>query len=209
MLPKGVPVSPGRHTIWLAYQGRKVYSESVQMNPGSDYKLPELAGVKKPKQKTLTLFLEGGYRNFLRGDVPEKLLPGVETMGASIYHYATFSKWIGLSGGFNYGQNSDLMQLAGQIGLKFTVAKHNLRFFIGPDLLILFLNYTDDRLDNLQVDQKMTLFGPGGEILCIYSFDNGITLGAGIRAHYFPFSHNGTTHDVVGNQAFAALGYSF
>jgi hypothetical protein len=209
MLPKGVPVSPGRHTITLAYQGNKIYSESVQMTPGSDYQLPDLSSAKKPKPKTLTLLIEGGYRNFLRGDVPEPLLPGVGTIGASIYHYATFSKWIGLSGGFNYGQNSDLRQLATQIGLKFTLAKNDLRFFFGPDLLILFLNYADDRIGDSRVDERMTLFGPGIEGLCMYTFDSGITLGAGMRAYYLPYSHNGNTHDVVANQGFAALGYSF
>jgi hypothetical protein len=152
---------------------------------------------------------EGGYRGYLRDDVPDALLPETVSGGFSIYHYNTFSKWIGLSGGFNYGANSDLQQLATQIGLKLTLSKDNLRFFLGPDLLIMFFNYASDRIDGQDVDQTMTLFSPGAETLLIYTFDSGLSLAAGVRAHYLPYTHNGSTHSVVANQGFVALGFSF
>lgn len=209
LLPKGVPVAPGEHTVALAYQGLPIYRETVQMAQGSDYELPEMTKPKAPKPKTLTLMAEGGYRGYLRDDVPEALLPGATTGGFSIYHYNTFSKWIGLSGGFNYGANDDLQQLATQIGLKLTLSRKKLRFFLGPDLLIMFFNYASDRIDGQEVDQTMTLFSPGAEALFMYTFDSGMTLAAGARAHYLPYTHNGNTHSVVSNQGFVSLGYSF
>jgi hypothetical protein len=209
MLPKGIPVRPGEHTVELAYQGHTIYSETVMMAPGSDYQLPEMSKPKAAKPRTLTLMAEGGYRGYLRDEVPDALLPGTATGGFSIYHYNTFSKWIGLSGGFNYGENSDLQQLATQIGLKLTFAKKGLRLFLGPDLLIMFFNYASDRIDGQDVDQTMTLFSPGAEALLMYTFDTGITLAAGARAHYLPYTHNGNTHEVTANQGFLSLGYSF
>lgn len=209
LLPKGVPVSPGKHTIALAFQGHPIYSETIQMTPGSDYELPEMVKPKPPKPKTLTLMAEGGYRGYLRDDVPDALLPGTATGGFSIFHYNTFSDWIGLSGGFSYGENNDLQQLATQIGLKLTFAKKDFRFFFGPDLLIMFLNYASDRIDGQDVDQTMTLFSPGAEAMLMYTFNRGITLAAGARAHYLPYTHNGNTRKVTANQGFLALGYSF
>jgi hypothetical protein len=209
MLPKGIPVPPGKHTVALAYQGQTVFKETVRMKPGSDYKLPEMTTPKPPRPRTLALLAEGGYRGYLRDEVPREILPASATAGFSLYHYNTFSKWIGLSGGFNYGENRDLQQLATQIGLKLTVGGDGLRFFLGPDLLIMFFNYANERIDGQKVDRTMTLFSPGAEALFLYPFDNGMTLAAGIRAHYMPYTHDGSTHSVVANQGFVSLGYSF
>jgi hypothetical protein len=209
LLPKGVPVSPGKHTVAIAYQGHPIYRETVQMTPGSDYELPEMTKPKAPKPKTLTIMAEGGYRGYLRDDVPDSFLPGTATGGFSIYHYNTFSKWVGLSGGFNYGATDDLEQLSTQIGLKLTFMKNDFRFFVGPDLLIMFFNYASDTIDGQDVDQTMTLFSPGAETLLMYTFDSGITLAAGVRAHYLPYNHSGNTHNVTANQGFLSLGFSY
>jgi hypothetical protein len=209
LLPKGIPITPGKHTVAVAYQGHPIYEETIQMVPGADYELPEISKPKPPKPKTLTLLAEAGYRGYLRDNVPDDLLPGAATGGFSIYHYDTFSKWIGLSGGFNYAANDDLQQLATQIGLKLTFSKNNLRFFLGPDLLFMFFSYASDQIEGNDVDQTMTLISPGAETLLMYTFDGGISLAAGVRAHYLPYTHDGSTHSVIANQGFVALGYSF
>jgi hypothetical protein len=209
LLPKGIPVNPGKHTVALSFKGQTVYRETVRMTPGSDYELPEMTKPKAPQPKTLALLAEGGYRGYLRDEVPQDLLPATASGGFSLYHYNTFSKWIGLSGGFNYGENRDLQQLATQIGLKLTLAEDHLRFFVGPDLLIMFCSYADEQVGGQEVDRTMTLFCPGAEALFLYTFDNGMTLGAGLRAHYMPYTHDGNTHGVVANQGFLSLGYSF
>lgn len=209
MLPKGISVDPGQHKIVCKRDGRKIYSEKINITFGHDYMLPYFEPPGIDKKNSSYFILEGAYRNFYRDQVEKKLTPSIFTGGFSLYHYGFITKWLGLSGGFDYGRNKDLEQYSGRLGIKATSSWGNTSLSIGPDFMFMFFRYASDTLAGKKLDKEMTFFCPGAEVLLAYKFKPGLIIALGARAHYVPYSLDAATNNIVSQQGFAAVGYSF
>lgn len=209
MLPKGIIVEPGEHEVECTLDGKTIYSEKIYFILGHDYMLPyfQSSGVKK--ENKFLFILEGSYRDFYRGDVPEKLTPSSTTSGFTIYNYGAISRWLGLSGGFDFGRNHDLNQYAFRLGLKLTTSFRGTYFFAGPDIMFMFFQYNSDTIGNNKVDTEMNFFCPGAEALLAYKLELGLVFALGARVHYLPYNFDSETNNIMTTQGFVAAGYSF
>jgi hypothetical protein len=209
MLPKGIIVEPGEHEVECTLDGKTIYTEKIYFILGHDYMLPHFQPSVVKRENKFLFILEGAYRDFYRGDVPEKLTPSGATSGFTMYHYGTINRWLGLSGGFDFGRNQDLNQYAFRLGLKLVTSFGGAHFFAGPDFMFMFFQYDSDTIGNHKVDSEMNFFCPGAEVLLAYRLELGLILALGARIHYLPYNLDSETNNIVTNQGFVAAGYSF
>jgi uncharacterized caspase-like protein len=211
MLPKGIQLSPGKRHVALKYEGRTIYKTRIEARKGTDYMLPDVARLKPAEKKRPTVFLllEGGQRGFQRGSVPTDLLPDTPIGGFSLHWLGSLTKWGGLSLGAEYGGNDDVQEVGFRIGLKLNTPSPGLRLSVGPELLFLFLTYSDELADDENVSSDNNFVAPGLEALLTYEFQGGVALGAGLRAHYLPYDYDDGTENAWANQALVSIGYAF
>lgn len=209
MLPKGIPVKPGGHTLECMRDGQLIFSEYIDFQPGHDYMLPYF-GASDPDDRKWLCIVESGLRIFNSGDVPEDLIRNGFVMGASIYRYGFESSWLGISGGVDISPNEDAVQYAVRAGLKFTSAiDDNARIFIGPDLMYMIFKYKEDTIGFTRVDKDMTFLCPGMEGLFAYNINAPWVITASARLYYLPYEINSETNNVIFSQISLAVGYSF
>jgi hypothetical protein len=211
MLPKGIQLSPGQRRVVLKHEGKTIYHTRIDARKGTDYMLPDVAQLQPDKKRgdVFFLLLEGGRRGYQRASVPTDLLPDTPIGGVSLHWLGSLTKWGGLSFGAEYGGNDDVQQVGLRLGVKLNSPSPPLRLSVGPELLFLFLTYSDALADNENVTTNKNFVAPGVEGLITYQFKGGVVLGAGLRAHYLPYEIEGSTKDVWANQAFVTIGYGF
>jgi len=209
MLPKGITVAPGAYKVVCKYDGRTIFNERIKVEPGNDYMLPYFKEMKYEEEDKTFILVNGGYRKFFPGDVDEELLPNSPILGFSIHRHDVITKWLGLSGGFDYGKSGDLEQYAPRVGVKVTVPVGGTRFFIGPDFMFMFFRYTADTIADKKVPSDMSFFCPGAETILSYKFDMGLVMALGASAYYLPYELDGVINNISFAQGFAGLGYAF
>lgn len=211
MLPKGVPVEPGKHTVECRVDGEVVYSETIDVYPGYDYMLPDLTISAKKQSETLALF-ETTYQTYSRDGVDEKLLPDGALFGFSLYRYGLKRKWLSFSWGFDFGHTHYISQFSARVGVKYTHSFGKVRMFLGPDATLSYFIY--DKNDNhslydfIDVDDQMAFLSPGLEWMWACPFKKA-TIILGMRSCCIPYEFDSKNRAVFVHNGVVSVGYVF
>jgi hypothetical protein len=211
ILPKGVPVEPGRHKVECKVDGEVVYSETIEVYPGYDYMLPDLTLHATKHSRTIALF-ETAYQTYSRDHVAKGLLPEGALIGVSLYQYQPKKKWLALSCGVAFGQESHTSQFSARAGVKYTRAFGQTRMFLGPDLVLSHFNYDkrdfSEVPDPIAVDDQMDFLSPGLEWMWVIPVEKA-TVMLGGRACYLPYEFDSEKRSVFSCHGVFSVGYTF
>ena len=207
MLPKGMKVDPGVHNIECRIDGQVIYKGRIEFDSGFEYMLPHFSKTKP--ESTTTVLLESGYRHYFRSGVPKDLIKDSATGGFSIYHSGIKKEWVTLSGGIDYSHDSLVDQYAIRAGLKYTLSKGKLRYYIGPDLMYLNYKYASSEIAGSNVDREMSFFCPGAEALLSWQPFKGSNILTGVRSYYVPYELNSESKNMFSVQGVLSIGYWF
>ncbi len=207
MLPKGIKINPGEHTIECRYQGRTVLNEKMKAAPGNEYMLPQL--FNPGKFRGYLVLANTGYRTFVRSDVSKDLLPDIPHIGTSIYYYGRPDSNLAWSGSLSYGTNEELTQYTVSAGLKYTTLFKSLRLFAGPELMISTFSYNSDFVGHHRISDDLTFVCPGADLLFTYEPKPRLMIAGGLGTYYLPYKLNDYTSNLMMNQLFLSVGYGF